>query len=80
MSTQTIEQRAKNILLNDLGVEESQLTPNARFVEDLGMDSLDTMELLMSAEEEFGINIPDEEAAKLLTVGGAIEYIQSKLA
>lgn len=80
MSTQTIEQRAKNILLNDLGVEESQLTPNARFVEDLGMDSLDTMELLMSAEEEFGINIPDEDAAKLLTVGGAIEYIQSKLA
>ncbi|HEX6750758.1 MAG TPA: acyl carrier protein [Longimicrobium sp.] len=72
-----IEQKVKDIIINELGVEPEKVTPEASFVEDLGADSLDTVELVMAFEEEFGMEIPDEEAEKLQTVGDAIKYIQS---
>jgi acyl carrier protein len=72
-----IEQKVKDIIINELGVEPEKVTPEASFVEDLGADSLDTVELVMAFEEEFGMEIPDEEAEKLQTVGNAIEYIKS---
>jgi len=71
-----IEQKVKDIIINELGVEAEKVTPEASFVEDLGADSLDTVELVMAFEEEFGMEIPDEEAEKLQTVGDAINYIQ----
>ena len=70
-----IEQKVKDIIINELGVEADKVTPEASFVEDLGADSLDTVELVMAFEEEFGMEIPDEEAEKLQTVGDAIDYI-----
>lgn len=70
-----IESRVKDIIINELGVEAEKVTPEASFVEDLGADSLDTVELVMAFEEEFGIEIPDEDAEKMQTVGDAIEYI-----
>ena len=72
-----IEAKVKDIIINELGVEPEKVTPEASFVEDLGADSLDTVELVMAFEEEFGMEIPDEEAEKLQTVGNAIEYIKS---
>jgi acyl carrier protein len=72
-----IEQKVKDIIINELGVEPEKVTPEASFVEDLGADSLDTVELVMAFEEEFGMEIPDEEAEKLQTVGDAINYISS---
>ena len=78
MSNQTAEQRLKRILIDLLGIDESQVTPDAKFVEDLGMDSLDTVELVIEVEEEFGFEIPDEDAEKLTTVGKAIEYLTDK--
>jgi acyl carrier protein len=72
-----IEQKVKDIIINELGVEAEKVTPEASFVEDLGADSLDTVELVMAFEEEFGMEIPDEEAEKLQTVGDAISYITS---
>lgn len=63
--------------MDKLGVEESKITPEASFVDDLGADSLDTVELIMQLEEEFGIEIPDEEAEQLTTVNKAVEYIDS---
>ena len=72
-----IEQKVKDIIINELGVEAEKVTPEASFVEDLGADSLDTVELVMAFEEEFGMEIPDEEAEKLQTVGDAINYISS---
>ena len=63
---------------SQLGVEEDEVTPEASFVEDLGADSLDTVELVMALEEEFGIEIPDEDAEKILTVGKALDYIKEK--
>ena len=72
-----IEAKVKDIIINELGVEPEKVTPEASFVEDLGADSLDTVELVMAFEEEFGMEIPDEEAEKLQTVGDAINYIQS---
>jgi acyl carrier protein len=71
-----IETKVKDIIINELGVEAEKVTPEASFVEDLGADSLDTVELVMAFEEEFGIEIPDEDAEKLQTVGDAIAYIQ----
>ena len=71
-----IEAKVKDIIINELGVEAEKVTPEASFVEDLGADSLDTVELVMAFEEEFGIEIPDEDAEKLQTVGDAITYIR----
>ncbi|MCP9451649.1 MAG: acyl carrier protein [Nitrospira sp.] len=74
----TVEERVKKIIAEQLGVEEDEVTPEASFVEDLGADSLDTVELVMALEEEFSIEIPDEDAEKILTVGKAMEYIKEK--
>jgi acyl carrier protein len=71
-----IEAKVKDIIINELGVEAEKVTASASFVEDLGADSLDTVELVMAFEEEFGIEIPDEDAEKLQTVGDAVEYIK----
>ena len=71
-----IEAKVKDIIINELGVEAEKVTPEASFVEDLGADSLDTVELVMAFEEEFGMEIPDEEAEKLQTVRDAVNYIQ----
>ena len=73
----TIEERVKKIVIEQLGVADDQVTPEASFVDDLGADSLDTVELIMQLEEEFGMEIPDEEAEKLTTVGSAVDYIDS---
>ena len=73
----SVEQKVKSIIVEQLGVEESQVTENAKFVEDLGADSLDTVELVMALEEEFEIEIPDTEAEKIRSVGDAIRYIET---
>ena len=72
----TTEQRVKEIIVEQLGVNPDQVTPDAKFIEDLGADSLDTVELVMALEEEFGHEIPDEEAEKLQSVGDVIKYIE----
>jgi len=74
-----IEAKVKQIVIDKLGVEESQVVPSANFIEDLRADSLDTVELVMAFEEEFGITIPDEDQDKLRTVGQAIDYLKEKL-
>ena len=71
----SVDERVKNLIIEQLGVEESQVTETAKFVEDLGADSLDTVELVMALEEEFTIEIPDEDAEKIATVGDAVTYI-----
>ncbi|MBK9139834.1 MAG: acyl carrier protein [Verrucomicrobia bacterium] len=76
MSEKTIEQRVKEIIVEQLGVNADQVTAEAKFIEDLGADSLDTVELVMALEEEFGQEIPDEEAEKLQSVGDVIKYIE----
>jgi acyl carrier protein len=73
---ENIESRVKEIIINELGVEPEKVTSEASFVEDLGADSLDTVELVMAFEEEFGIEIPDEDAERLQTVGDAIKYLE----
>ena len=70
------EDRVKEIIAKELEVDSKQLTPEAKFIEDLGADSLDIVELVMALEEEFGNEIPDEQAEKLLTVGDVIKYIE----
>ena len=70
------EARVKEIIVNELGVEPEKVTNDASFVEDLGADSLDTVELVMAFEEEFGIDIPDEDAEQMRTVGDAISYLK----
>jgi len=72
------EEKVKEIIINELGVEPEKVTTEASFVEDLGADSLDTVELVMAFEEEFGIEIPDEDAESLQTVGDAIRYLREK--
>ena len=67
--------KVKDVILDKLGVEESQITMEASFVDDLGADSLDTVELIMELEEEFGIEIPDEDAEKIISVSAAVNYI-----
>ncbi len=79
MRMEEIKDKLKQIVIDRLDVDEDQITPDASFVEDLGADSLDIVELIMGIEEEFDIEIPDEDAEKLTTVGGALEYIKSKL-
>ena len=75
---ENIEQRVKKIVAEQLGVNEADIKNESAFVEDLGADSLDTVELVMALEEEFGIEIPDEDAEKILTVGKALDYIKEK--
>ena len=72
-----IEAKVKDIIINELGVEAEKVTNEASFVDDLGADSLDTVELVMAFEEEFGIEIPDEDAEKITRVKEAIDYIES---
>ena len=74
----SVEERVKKIIVEQLGVNAEQVTNNAKFIDDLGADSLDTVELVMALEEEFGLEIPDEEAQKIGTVQSAIDYINSK--
>ena len=71
-----VEERVKEIIVEQLGVDEEEVTPDASFVDDLGADSLDTVELVMAFEEEFDLEIPDEDAEKIATVGDAISYIK----
>ena len=75
---ESTEAKVKEIIVNELGVEPEKVTPEASFVEDLGADSLDTVELVMAFEEEFGLEIPDEDAEGLQTVGHAIRYLEEK--
>ena len=77
MPSPEMEARLKKIVAEQLGVDESKIVPSARFTDDLNADSLDLVEMIMSLEEEFGVEIPDEDAEKILTVGDAIEYIDS---
>ncbi len=74
----TIEDRVKNIVAEQLGVKEEEVTTDASFVDDLGADSLDTVELVMALEEEFETEIPDEEAEKITTVQQAIDYVKER--
>ncbi len=76
----TVFDRVKSIIVEQLGVDESEVTPEASFVEDLGADSLDVVELVMALEEEFEIEIPDEDAEKIVKVGEAVKYIEQHLA
>jgi acyl carrier protein len=71
-----VEERVKKIITDQLGVDEAEVTPEAKFIDDLGADSLDTVELVMALEEEFGVEIPDEDAEKITTVQQAVSYIQ----
>jgi acyl carrier protein len=71
----SVEERVKQIIVEQLGVDEGEVTPTASFVDDLGADSLDTVELVMAFEENFGIEIPDEDAEKIATVKDAVDYI-----
>lgn len=73
-----VEDKVKAIIVEQLGVKPEEITPTASFIDDLGADSLDTVELVMALEEEFSIEIPDEDAEKLTTVGMAIKYIEEK--
>ena len=75
-----IEQKVKDIIVEQLGVNADEVSRDASFIDDLGADSLDTVELVMAFEEEFNAEIPDEEAEKLKTVGDAVDYIQKKIA
>ena len=73
-----VEEKIKKIIVEQLGVDEEDVTPEASFVDDLGADSLDTVELVMAFEEEFGVEIPDEDAEKIQTVQNVIDYIKEK--
>ncbi len=71
----SVDDRVKEIIIEQLGVDATQVTVGAKFIEDLGADSLDTVELVMALEEEFGLEIPDEDAEKITSVGDAVSYI-----
>ena len=73
-----VQDQVKKIVVDHLGIDEAKVTPEAKFIDDLGADSLDTVELVMAFEEEFGSEISDSEAEKILTVGDAIKFIESK--
>lgn len=79
MKMEEVQQKLKEIVMDRLNAEEDQIKPEASFVEDLGADSLDIVELIMGIEEEFDIEIPDEDAEKLTTVGEAMAYVKMKL-
>ena len=74
----SIENRVKEIIIEQLGVDQKEVTPEASFINDLGADSLDTVELVMALEEEFDVEIPDEDAEKIITVSDVTNYIQGK--
>ena len=74
----SVEQKVKQIIVEQLGVDEAQVDPTASFVDDLGADSLDIVELVMAFEEEFSVEVPDEDAEKLQTVGDVIKYIEER--
>jgi acyl carrier protein len=78
MAEKSVADRVKEIIVEQLGVNPDQVTPEAKFIEDLGADSLDTVELVMAFEEEFGAEIPDEDAEKLQTVGDVVKYIEER--
>ena len=78
MADMSVEEKVKQIIVEELGVDEPEVTPNARFIEDLGADSLDTVELIMAFEEEFGVEISDDEAEKIRKVKDAVEYIDKR--
>ena len=73
-----VAEKIRSIIAEQLGVKQEEVIENAKFIDDLGADSLDTVELVMALEEEFGIEIPDEDAEKMTTVGEAIKYIEQK--
>ena len=75
----SVEEKVKKIVGEQLGVDDEEITPDASFVEDLGADSLDTVELVMAFEEEFSIEIPDEDAEKIITVQNAVDYIKERM-
>ena len=75
-----VEEKIKSIIAEQLGVKAEEVTPQASFIDDLGADSLDTVELIMALEEEFNVEIPDEDAEKMTTVGDATKYIEGKTA
>lgn len=77
--SQSIEERVRKIIVERLGVDESEVVPEASFTNDLGADSLDTVELIMELEKEFNCSIPDEQAEKIQTVGDAINYLESQV-
>ena len=77
MTDKSVFEKVKKIIVENLGVEEDKVVENASFVEDLGADSLDTVELVMALEEEFGIEIPDDQAEKILKVSDAVKYIEA---
>ena len=77
--TDSAETRVKEIIINELGVDPEKVTSEASFVEDLGADSLDTVELVMAFEEEFGVDIPDEDAEQMRTVGDAVKYLKENM-
>ena len=79
MASPEMETRLKKIVAEQLGVDEEKIVPSARFSDDLNADSLDLVEMIMSLEEEFGVEIPDEDAEKILTVGDAMDYIESHM-
>jgi acyl carrier protein len=72
----SLETKLKELIVQQLGVSESEVVPEAKFIDDLGADSLDLVELVMALEDEYGIEIPDEDAEKIITVGDALKYIQ----
>ena len=80
MADKSIEEKVKDIIVEQLGVNPEQVTTTASFIEDLGADSLDTVELVMAFEEEFSVEVPDEDAEKLQTVGDVVKYIEEKTA
>ena len=75
----SVEEKVKDIIAEQLGVKKEEIKPESSFIDDLGADSLDTVEVVMALEEEFGVEIPDEDAEKIITVGEAVKYIDNKL-
>ena len=80
MTTANIEQKVKNIIADQLGVGEEEIKPTSSFIEDLGADSLDIVELVMAIEEEFGLEIPDEDAERMQNIGDVISYVEERTA